>query len=75
MTLFCWLLISLVIAWAIHPPASVYESALYVLSAGFPSLALPVLAFIQNIQSDKQMKLLEDTHSLVMEELDIVKKN
>ena len=66
MWLFWVLSIFILIAGLIEPPKDPYTFVMFVISAGFQAIALPVLAFVSNIQSDKQMKLIQDNHNMLM---------
>ena len=39
---------------------------MFVISAGFQAVALPVLAFVSSIQSEKQMKLMQENHDMLV---------
>jgi len=51
---------------AIDPPKDPYTFVMFVISAGFQAVALPVLAFVSSIQSEKQMKLMQENHDMLV---------
>jgi low affinity Fe/Cu permease len=75
MWLFWVLAVVLIVLWVIDPPKTAFDVALFVISTAFQAIALPVLAFVSNIQADRQEKILRETHKLVMEELKTMKEN
>lgn len=74
MWLFWVLTVVIVIAGVLEPPASPYTFVMFVISAGFQAIALPVLAFVSNLQGDRQEKVLNETHKAVVKELELVKE-
>jgi len=71
---FWTLSVILVVAAFLHPPSNTYEWVMFVISASFQALALPVLAFVSDIQSDRQNKIINSTHQMAMEELKLIKE-
>jgi hypothetical protein len=47
---------------------------MFVISAGFQAVALPVLAFVSNMQGDRAEKIARETHDAVMKELKILRE-
>jgi membrane protein implicated in regulation of membrane protease activity len=74
MWLFWVLALVILIAGLLQPPDTPYTFVMFVISAGFQAVALPVLAFISNIQGEKQAKMLKETHDTVMKELKILRE-
>ena len=74
MWLFWIVLVILLVAAFLRPPDNVYEWVMYVISAGFQALALPVLAFVSDIQGEKQKKVIDQTHKAVLAQLEIIQK-
>lgn len=74
MTLFWLLLILDVVGAIIDPPSSAQGWLLWGVSILFQSVALPVLAFVSNKQSERTEKVLWETHDVVLEELTMVKE-
>lgn len=74
MTLFWLLLILDVVGAIIDPPSSAQGWLLWGVSILFQSVALPVLAFVSNKQSERTEKVLRETHDVVLEELAMVKE-
>ena len=74
MWLFWFLAVIIVIAGILQPPNTPYTFVMFVISAGFQAVALPVLAFVNNLQGAKQEKLLKETHDAVMKELKLLKQ-
>jgi hypothetical protein len=74
MWLFWLLSIVLVTIGIAYPATDPYTFVMFWISAVFQAIALPVLAFVSNIQGERQEKLLESTHALVIEELRLIKE-
>ena len=73
MTLF-WVLLILDITGAIFdPPSTLQGWLLWGVSIFFQSVALPILAFVSNKQSERVEQVLNETHSIVYEELGLIK--
>jgi len=70
-----WLLtIILLIAFVMQPPKGAYQMVIFVVGATFQALALPVLAFVSNLQGDRQEALLNEMQDELMQEIDILKQ-
>ena len=74
MWLFWILVVMLVVAAWLEPPTTPYTFVMFVISAAFQAVALPVLAVTSNIQGDRQEKVLGETHKKVSQELELVKE-
>ena len=74
MWLFWLLALILVIAGILQPPKGAYEIVMFWVSAAFQAIALPVLAFVSNIQGDRQEKIMRETHDAVMTEITLLRK-
>ncbi|MDR0463173.1 MAG: hypothetical protein LBG64_03065 [Pseudomonadales bacterium] len=74
MWLFWLLSVVIIVAAFIQPPVGAYQWVMFVISAAFQAVALPVLAFVSNIQGDKQTKIIMQTNRLAMEELKLIKE-
>jgi hypothetical protein len=74
MWLFWILLLVLAVAFIMQPPKGAYEMVIFFVGATFQAIALPVLAFVSNIQGDRQEKIMNEMHSEILEELSILKK-
>jgi hypothetical protein len=74
MWLFWLLILIFIVAYKLQPPKGAYENVMFFISAGFQAVALPVLAFVSNIQGDRQEALMNKMQAELMEELDLVKK-
>jgi len=56
------------------PPASLLQGIQYISSAVFQAIMLPILAYTSNLVGDKQMKLLQETHDVVLNELKFIQE-
>lgn len=74
MWLFWLLSIIILIAGIMQPPETPYTFVMFVISAGFQAIALPVLAFVSNLQGDRAEKIAKETHDAVMKELSILRE-
>jgi hypothetical protein len=74
MWLFWILLIILAVAFFLQPPKGAYEMVIFFVGATFQAIALPVLAFVSNIQGDRQEKIMNEMHAEILEELNILKE-
>jgi membrane protein implicated in regulation of membrane protease activity len=74
MWLFWILAVVIVVAGLMQPPDTPYMFVMFVISAGFQAVALPVLAFVSNIQGERQEKVMKETHDAVMKELKLVRE-
>ncbi|MCL2085732.1 hypothetical protein FWH09_02240 [Candidatus Saccharibacteria bacterium] len=74
MWLFWLLSIVLIIIGIAYPATDPYTFVMFWISAVFQAIALPVLAFVSNIQGEKQGKITRATHENVLEELRLIKQ-
>lgn len=74
MWLFWALAIVLVVIGIVHPMDNPYNMVMYWISAFFQAIALPVLAFVSNLQGDRAEKIAKDTNRAVMQELKLLKE-
>ncbi len=74
MWLFWFLAVVLVIVGIIYPADNPYTFVMFWVSAVFQAIALPVLAFVSNIQGDKQEEITRATHENVLQELKMIRK-
>ncbi|MCL2095235.1 hypothetical protein FWH13_03940 [Candidatus Saccharibacteria bacterium] len=74
MWLFWVLTIVIVVAGLLQPPSDPYMFVMFVISAGFQAIALPVLAFVSNIQGDRQEKVMREVHEATMKELEMMRQ-
>jgi hypothetical protein len=74
MWLFWLLAVVILIAGLLQPPDTPYTFVMFVISAGFQAVALPVLALVSNMQGDRQEKVLKETHDAVMKELKLMRE-
>jgi cell shape-determining protein MreC len=74
MWLFWILAVILVVAGILQPPKGAYEVVMFWVSAAFQAVALPVLAFVSNIQGDRQEKIMRETHDAVMKEIKLLRE-
>jgi len=74
MWLFWLLVVMLVVAAIMEPPNTPYTFVMFVISAAFQAVALPVLALTSNIQGDRQKKVIDGTHKMTLEELALIKE-
>ena len=74
MWLFWLLAVVLIVLWVMDPPSTPFDIALFVISTAFQAVALPVLAFVSNIQGDRQEKLTKETHEAVLKELKLLRE-
>lgn len=74
MTLF-WILLILDIMGAIFdPPSTLQGWLLWGVSIFFQNVALPILAFVSNKQSERVEKVLNETHDTVMAEMCLIRE-
>jgi len=70
-----WLIVGIfIVAFTVQPPKGAYEMTMFFMSAAFGALALPVLAFVSNIQGDRQEQLMNKMQDELMEELRIIRE-
>ncbi|MCL2371603.1 hypothetical protein FWC63_02570 [Candidatus Saccharibacteria bacterium] len=74
MWLFWILVIALIVAAILDPPSTPYTIVMFVISAAFQAIALPVLALTSSLQGDRQERVTSDTHKMTIEELQLIKK-
>ena len=74
MWLFWLLAIALIVAAIMEPPNTPYTFVMFVISAAFQAVALPVLALTSSIQGDRMEKVTKETHAMTIEELRLVKE-
>ena len=74
MWLFWILSVIIIVAGLMQPPDTPYTFVMFVISAGFQAIALPVLAFVSNIQGDRAEKIAKETHDTVMKELKLMRE-
>lgn len=74
MWLFWILVVMLAVAAFLEPPNTPYTFVMFVISAAFQAVALPVLAVTSSIQGGRQERVLLETHKNVLTELDLIKE-
>lgn len=74
MWLFWFLATVLVVIGIVYPPDNPYTFVMFWVSAVFQAIALPVLAFVSNIQGDRQEKIMRETYENVLKELELINK-
>ncbi len=74
MWLFWALAIVLLVLGIINPMGTVFDFVMYWISAVFQAIALPVLAFVSNIQGEKQQKVMKETHDAVVKEMRLLRQ-
>jgi len=74
MWLFWVLALVLIILWFLDPPTTPFDISLFVISTAFQAIALPVLAFVSNLQGDRAEKVAKETHDAVMKELALLRE-
>ncbi|MCL2492373.1 MAG: hypothetical protein FWE87_06505 [Coriobacteriia bacterium] len=74
MWMFWVIMIVLAIAYGMQPPKGAYEIVIFFVGAGFQAIALPVLAFVSNIQGDRQEAKLDKMQKDIHKELRLIKK-
>jgi cell shape-determining protein MreC len=72
MWLFWMLVILLIIAAIMEPPNTPYTFVMFVISAAFQAVALPVLAVTSNLQGARQERVARDTYKNTLEELKLI---
>jgi uncharacterized membrane protein len=76
MWLFWLLALILIVLWLVMPndeKTNPYTIALFWISTAFQAIALPVLAFVSNLQGDRAEKIAKETHDAVMKELKLLR--
>ena len=74
MWLFWLIIIIFVAAYLIQAPLGAYQMVMFFISAFFQAIALPVLAFVSNIQGDRLEKKVDELQSEMLEEIKELKK-
>ena len=74
MWLFWILLVAIVASYIMQPPQGAFDISLFFISTAFQGIALPVLAFVSNIQGDRQQAQLNKMQSEIEEELKLVRE-
>jgi len=74
MWLFWILLVAIIAAYVIQPPKGAFDISLFFISTAFQGLALPVLAFVSNIQGDRQQAQLDHMQKEIHKELKLIKE-
>ncbi|MCL2818818.1 MAG: hypothetical protein FWD41_03745 [Actinomycetia bacterium] len=74
MWLFWILVVAIIAAYVMQPPKGAFDISLFFISTAFQGIALPVLAFVSNIQGDKQQEQLDNMQSEIHKELKLIKE-
>jgi len=74
MWLFWILLVAIVASYIMQPPKGAFDISLFFISTAFQGLALPVLAFVSNIQGDRQEAQLDAMQKEIHKELKLVQE-
>ena len=70
-----WLIIVIFIgAYFVQAPLGAYEMIMFFISAFFQAIALPVLAFVSNISSDRLEKKVDTLQTEMLEEIKELKQ-
>jgi len=74
MWLFWILLVAIIASYIMQPPKGAFDISLFFISTAFQGLALPVLAFVSNIQGDRQQAQLDHMQKEIHKELKLIKE-
>ncbi len=74
MAMFYWVFFMVLSVLYFQTPKSPLEWVQYIIQTFFQGVALPVLALVAKNEGNKMMRLMEDMHKKVVEELQIIKE-